>query len=500
MNFTPTIGLEIHAGLKTKSKMFCPCKNDPDEKRPNVNVCPICLGHPGTLPVANREAIYKILKLGTALGAKIADESRFDRKNYFYPDLPKGYQISQYQHPLVREGVLELPFSKNKVRITRIHLEEDAARSVHEKGATLIDYNRAGVPLMELVTEPDMHSAGEAREFAEELQLILRYLEVSDADMEKGLMRVEANVSIKESGNMSQELGTKVEVKNINSFRNVERAIEYEIKRQSELLEKGERVKQETRGWDDPHQKTVSQRSKEEAHDYRYFPEPDLPPMKLSEIPEFSRQALHSELSELPNQKRTRFQKEYGLSGEKLEIFIRDKTLADFFEQAVSEADAWTDKVSREKLIELSVNYITSDLLGLLSAKGGSASGGKEKSFLISDVKITPENFGELMKMAAVGEISSRGAKDILRIMALEGGDPSDIAGSQGLLISSDEAALEEIVKAVISANKKAVDDYKNGKEASLQFLIGQAMRQAKAQKLGANPQTLREIFQNLLK
>ncbi|MBI2024467.1 Asp-tRNA(Asn)/Glu-tRNA(Gln) amidotransferase subunit GatB [Candidatus Giovannonibacteria bacterium] len=484
-DYKPTIGLEIHAELKTATKMFCSCKNDPDERHPNINVCPVCLAHPGTLPVANKEAIHKVLKFGAAIGAELADESRFDRKNYFYPDLPKGYQISQFLHPLVREGVLELPSGK-KVRITRVHLEEDAARNAHEGGATLVDFNRAGVPLMELVTEPDMNSAAEAKEFAQELQLILKYLDVSDADMEKGLMRVEANISISKD----KKLGTKVEVKNINSFRAVEKAIEFEVGRQAKLLEKGERVTQETRGWDDVHQKTVSQRSKEEAHDYRYFPEPDLPPMKISEVPEFSFENLTSELPELPSQKRERFRKEYGVAGEKLEIFVRDRKLSQFFEEAISEGNRWSDESDPNKIKDLTLNYITSDLVGLLN----------EKELPMTDLKVTPENFGELIKMAAKGEISSRGAKDILRKMAEGGEDPHEIAGREGLMISPDNGAIDSIVKNVINANTKAAEDYKKGKEASLQFLIGQAMREAKQQKIGANPEILKEIFLTQLK
>ena len=497
MAYQATIGLEVHVELKTKTKMFCGCLNDPLEKHPNTNICPICLGHPGTLPVANKEAIKHVLRLGAALGAKLADESRFDRKNYFYPDLPKGYQISQYKNPLVKEGILELPFSGKKIRITRVHLEEDAARSVHDDNnkATLIDFNRSGVPLMELVTEPDISSAKEAREFAEELQLILRYLGISDADMEKGQMRVEANISIAEAvkpplGGLTAKLGTKVEIKNINSFRNVERAIEFEIERQSKLLGKGEKVKQETRGWNDVKEITVSQRSKEEAHDYRYFPEPDLPPLKLSEVAEFNPEILKDELPELPGQKRVRFRKEYGLDGEKLEVFTRDRKLSEFFEAAVSEVERWSEKIEPKKLIELSANYITSDLLGLL----------KEKELPIEEMRITPENFGELMKMAAGGEISSRGAKDILRIMIETGEDPSDIAEKEGFLISSDANALEGIVKNIIARNQKAVEDYKKGKEASLQFLIGQAMREAKAKKIGASPGILKELFEKILR
>ncbi|OGF91001.1 glutaminyl-tRNA synthase (glutamine-hydrolyzing) subunit B [Candidatus Giovannonibacteria bacterium RIFCSPLOWO2_02_FULL_45_14] len=486
MAYKPTIGLEIHAELATNTKMFCSCKNDPDERHPNINICPVCLGHPGTLPVPNKEAIHKVLKFGAAIGASIADESRFDRKNYFYPDLPKGYQISQFPYPLVREGILELPFSGKKIRITRAHIEEDAARSAHEGKATLVDYNRAGVPLMELVTEPDLNSAGEAREFAEELQLILRYLGVSDADMEKGQMRVEANISVSPDAN----LGTKVEVKNINSFRAVEKAIEFEIARQGKLLDEGKKLKQETRGWDDAHQKTVAQRSKEEAHDYRYFPEPDIPPMKLSEVAEFSFSALTHELPELPNKKRVRFRKEFNIDGEKLEIFVRNKRFAEFFEEAVSEGNRWNNEANPKKITELSVNYLTSDLMGIL----------KSKEISLEDTKITPENFGELMKMILQGEISSRGAKDILAIMVASGESPAEIAKREGVLQTGDSGELENIARAILASYDEAVRDYKKGKEASLQFLVGQAMREAKQQKIGANPAILKEIFLQLLK
>ena len=486
MAYIPTIGLEIHAELKTSSKMFCSCKNDPDEKKPNVNVCPICLGHPGTLPVINRDAVLKVLRLGAALDAKLADESRFDRKNYFYPDLPKGYQISQYQFPLVKKGVLEIP-TGSKIRITRVHLEEDAARTVHdERGSSLIDYNRAGVPLMELVTEPDLSTAKNSREFAEELQIILKYLGISDADMEKGQMRVEANVSVSPELNV---LGTKVEVKNINSFRAVEKAIDFEIKRQSELLDGGEKVKQETRGWDDVQNITRSQRSKEEAHDYRYFPEPDLPPLDLREIPEFNLEALKSNLPELPGQKRIRLKKEYGIAGSKLEIFIQDKSLSEFFEAVVSEFEELLKAEPKEKLIGLVVNYMTSDLLGLL----------KEKGETIAKTEVTPENFAELMGMLYKEELSSRGAKDILKQMidapGGEANDPHKIAEREGFMQTMDEGTLGDIVENVLAANEKAAADYKKGNGASLQFLIGQAMREAKRRKIGANPQILSEII-----
>ena len=297
MDYKPTIGLEIHAELKTRTKMFCDSLNDPDEKHPNVNVCPVCLGHPGTLPAANKQAIEHVIKVGLALGGKINPVSKFDRKNYFYPDLPKGYQISQYDEPLVLGGDLL------GVRIRRIHLEEDTGRLLHESSpsagsgrpASLVDFNRAGVPLMELVTEPDIKSANEAINFSKELQLIFRYLGVSEANMEKGELRVEANVSLNK--------GTKVELKNINSFAAVRGAIAYELKRQSEVLESGGKVEQETRGWDDGKKKTVSQRTKEEAHDYRYFPEPDLPPFETNV---FGIENLKISIPELPKEKRTR--------------------------------------------------------------------------------------------------------------------------------------------------------------------------------------------------
>jgi len=327
MLYQPTIGLEIHTELKTNSKMFCSCKNDSQETEPNVNICPICLGHPGTLPVINKEAVNKVIKTGLALNCKIASVSRFERKNYFYPDLPKGYQISQYALPLCQNGFLQV--GNRKIRIERIHLEEDTARLVHEKDGSLLDFNRAGVPLMELVTEPDIVSAKEAYNFAKEFQLILRYLGVSDADMEKGQMRVEANISLlPQIGNSRQEarkLGTKVEIKNLNSFRVVKKAIEYEIKRQAKVLEAGEQVIQETRGWDKKKQITVSQRSKEEAHDYRYFPEPDLPLLQFDEL---FIQNIRASIPELPQQKRERFKTEYDLREKEIEVFVCQKDLS----------------------------------------------------------------------------------------------------------------------------------------------------------------------------
>src|ERR1035437_5434528 len=310
-----TIGLEIHAELKTQTKMFCGCLNAPDEKNPNANICPVCMGYPGTLPVINKSAVKKVLLVGVALGGELSDFTEFDRKNYFYPDIPKGYQISQYKYPLVSGGEL------SGVKLTRIHLEEDTARSSHDTpGISLVDYNRAGVPLLELVTEPVIHSAGEVSKFAQELQLLLQYLNVSDANMEKGEMRVEVNISISKT----DTFGTKVEVKNINSFKAASKAVEYEFERQKSLLLKGEKVVQETRGFDENKGVTFSQRSKESAHDYRYFPEPDLPKLVLSEISEFATAKLKSELPELPWNKRNRYTKDFKIKSEDIEFYINN--------------------------------------------------------------------------------------------------------------------------------------------------------------------------------
>jgi len=485
MKYEPTIGLEIHVELKTKTKMFCASLNDPDEKRPNVNVCPVCMGHPGTLPVINQEAVRYVLMCGKALNGKLADYSQFDRKNYFYPDLPKGYQISQYKHPLVLGGELEVEIKnqKSKIKITRIHLEEDTGRLVHAKDETssLVDFNRAGVPLMELVTEPDINSGEQARKFAEELRLILRYLDISDADMEKGQMRVEVNISLSQISNLpageaglkSKKLGTKVEVKNLNSFRSVERAVEYEIKRQTAVLEAGEKVIHETRGWDEDKQKTFSQREKEMAHDYRYFPEPDLPPLKISELD------FDLSLPELPKEKRKKFKDKYGLKDEQIEIFIRDIATGKFFESVISHLDI-------ECPSAMAANYITSDLSGLMINGGIS----------VDNLKINPEMFAKLVAMADKGDISSRGAKDVLKIMFEEGGDPEKIVKEKGLTQTSDDSFLKNIVEDVVKNNSVAVGEYKNGKENALQFLVGQGMKLSKGK---ANPGALQKMLKEKL-
>ncbi|MBT3282634.1 Asp-tRNA(Asn)/Glu-tRNA(Gln) amidotransferase subunit GatB [bacterium] len=473
--YIPTIGLEIHAELKTKTKMFCSSKNDPNEEKANINICPICMGHPGTLPVINREAVKHVLTVGTAISGKLADFTEFDRKNYFYPDIPKGYQISQYKYPLVSGGSLA------GVEITRVHLEEDTAKSTHHANYSLIDFNRAGVPLMELVTEPVVKDAQQASQFAKELQILLRTLQVGEANMEKGEMRVEANISVMREGD--NQFGTKVEVKNLNSFKVVEKAIEYEIKRQSKLLDEGGEVIQETRGWDEAKQETFSQRIKEGSADYRYFPDPDLPKLHISKIEEFSGENLKNILPELPWEKRERYKSQYDIKEEDADMFVRDEFLAKLFD-AVAE-----QFVGGNMLIKTASNYITSDIAGLVKQGGG-------KSDKLHE-NISAENFAQLMSMVHGNEISSRGAKDILKEMYENGGVPKEIAEKKNLFQKSDEGELKQIIEKIIEENEKVVTEYKNGKEAGLQFLIGQGMRATQG---SANPEVLKKLFENLLK
>lgn len=470
MSYKLTVGLEVHAELKTKTKMFCNSANNPDETRPNVNICPVCVAHPGTLPVINKQAVHHVLRVGTALRSTIADFTEFDRKNYFYPDIPKGYQISQYKYPLVSGGTL------NGIAIERVHLEEDTASSSHEGGeGSLVDYNRAGVPLMELVTKPVIHSAEEASAFARELQLLLRTLGVSDANMEKGEMRVEANISISKN----DTLGTKVEVKNLNSFRSVERAIAFEVERMTRILDGGPgEIVQETRGWDEAKQATFSQRKKESAHDYRYFPDPDLPKLKISEIPEFSKEALEATMPELPWEKRARLVREFGVRPENAEVFTSDKILGSIFEESVVATGG--DRPS----IALIENYITSDLVGLMKNSG--SLGG-----------VTGKTIAELVNMIKAGDLSSRGAKDTLAIMYAEGGKPREIAEKNNFIQKNDMEALKAIVAEVIAANEGVAAEYKSGKVALIQFFVGQGM---KASKGSGNPGILKALFEEALK
>jgi aspartyl-tRNA(Asn)/glutamyl-tRNA(Gln) amidotransferase subunit B len=490
IQYEPTIGMEIHVELKTNSKMFCSCVNNPDEEKPNKNICPVCMAHPGTLPVANKKAIEYVIKAGLALNCRVAEFSKFDRKNYFYPDLPKGYQISQYDQPLCEKGHLEI--NGRKIKITRIHLEEDTGKLVHPKGAgySLVDFNRAGVPLMELVTEPDIKNSTEAKKFCRQFQLTMRYLGISDADMEKGHMRCEANISVKPEGRA--EFGTKVEIKNLNSFKAVERSIEYEIKRQTEVLDEGGKIIQETRGWDSGRQKTYSQRIKEEAHDYRYFPDPDLSPLDLTKrAGVFDVEKIKNSLPELPLQKKNRFINEYQVAENNAETLVGNLDLANYFEQIISELGDWmkNEKINeseKNKLVKLTVNYLLTEFQKLCS----------ENNILIKDCKITPENFAELMIIIRQGKISSSAAQAVLKEMFSTGGDPSHLIKEKGLEQVSDEGEIEKVIEQAIKNSPRSVKDYKSGKEAALKFLIGQVMRESKGK---ANPGMAGEMLKEKL-
>ncbi len=456
-----TIGLEVHAELKTKTKMFCDSMNDPHESVPNTHICVVCMGHPGTLPVINEEAVKFVCMVGSSVGGEVADYTEFDRKNYFYPDIPKGYQISQYAHPLVTGGSLD------GISITRIHLEEDTARSLHDQGeGSIIDYNRAGVPLMELVTEPVIHDSKTAGNFARELQLLLRTLRVSDADMEKGQMRIEANVSV----SSDSSLGTKVEVKNLNSFKAVEDAIEYEIKRHCELLKNKGHITQETRGWDEAKGVTFTQRVKETAHDYRYFPDPDIPKLRLSLSPILS--SLDEMMPVLPSKKRIKY-KDIGLSIIQVETIISNIEVDSFFSKCLNSE-------SNNDVLKLLANYLTSDLLNSLSN--------------VSADEPNVEGFLSLMRLVLAEKITSRVAKDILKEIVFDFADPETLINERGLMKIDSENSILEIVKMIIARNPEVVEDVKSGKETALQFLVGQGMKDSKG---ATSPTKLLEVLRS---
>jgi len=510
MKYDIIIGLEIHAELKTKSKMFCSCDNDAEGKEPNMVVCPVCLGHPGTLPTANKQAIEWTILTGMALNCKINRLSKFDRKHYFYPDLPKGYQISQYDLPLVYGGHLEI--NGEIIGITRIHLEEDTGKLTHPSFAkategkpnakkySLADYNRAGTPLMELVTDPVIKSAEQAKKFCQRYQQILRYLEISNADMEKGEMRCEANVSAQERGKWKYEngeikaigdyeLNPKIELKNINSFKAVEKAIDYEIKRQIAALEEGEKLVQETRGWNENASRTVSQRTKETSADYRYFPEPDIPPLRVS--PEWIKE-IGARLVELPHNKKKRFMEQYDFDEETAEILVSDKNLSNYAEQVISELRAWIDSSGddwerqKTKLAKTAANWLIHELFKHL----------REDKLTVSDIKITPENFAELVSLVHQGKINSSAGTAILEKMYKNGGDPTQLMADMGLEQIDDEAELEKTIRQILEKNEKQVEEYKAGKENILQFFVGQTMAATKGK---ANPKTVQKILKKLL-
>ncbi len=474
LEFEPVIGLEVHAELETESKMFCACPVvDPTQADANVAVCPVCSGMPGVLPVVNQRAVEYALRVALALECEIALTSIFARKNYFYPDLPKGYQISQYKQPLALNGKLPILTSEGErtIRIRRVHLEEDTGKLTHinrdQESYSLVDLNRAGVPLLEIVTEPDMHSADEVRACATTLRNMLRYLEVNSGDMQKGVMRIEPNVSVRHLG--AKELGTRVEVKNLNSFRSLERSVAYEIQRQAERLRQGKRVNQETVGWDESQEVTFVQRVKEGEDDYRYFPEPDLPPLVID--PEWAEQ-IRAGLPELPLAKYHRFRKQYGLSDYDANLLVAEKVLADFFEQVVAAAPRATPKIV--------ANWIYGELFGLLNQAGENIDSGR----------ITPQSFAALVQMVILGEVTQRTGKEVLSEMFLTGKPASEIVLDRGLRQISDTELIANLVKRILNENPEQVSAYVSGKETIARWFFGQVMRDAKGQ---VNPQVVQK-------
>lgn len=500
MKYDIIIGLEIHAELNTKSKMFCSCPNRPFTDKPNINVCPVCLGHPGTLPVPNKRAIDLVLMTGMALGSKINRLSKFDRKNYFYPDLPKGYQISQYDLPFCYEGFLKI--ESDEIEITRIHLEEDTGKSIHKKDKdySLIDFNRAGAPLLELVTEPTIKDAKQAKQFCQEFRQILRYIGASNANMEKGEMRCEVNISLQEKGKWQYKdkmikaidnysLNNKVEIKNLNSFKSVEKAIEFETKRQAKLIDKGQFIEAETRGFDEKKGETVSQRKKESSADYRYFPEPDIPPINIDDNWLMS---TKQELPEMPKAKVNRFVRQFALTEETAKTIATERDLADWYESAVSELGAWIkssgDSFDRQEkaLAKISANWLCSEILAYL----------KTNKINISNLPITQENFAELMFLIYKEKINSSAGQKVLNLMYTRNESPIKLVEELGLEQVDNKEELKKTIELVIQKNEKQVKEYKAGKTNLIQFFLGQVMAETKGK---ANPKKAMDILKEVL-
>lgn len=513
--YIPIIGMEVHVELSTKSKMFCSCPRTFEGDEANTNICEICLAHPGTLPVPNRAAIEATVLIGKALGCHIRELSKFDRKHYFYPDLPKGYQISQYDEPIAEKGRIDLQFILEEnvrptasIGITRAHLEEDTAKLYHDTaGNTLADFNRSGTPLVEIVTDPDFLTALEAKTFCQELQLILRTLGVSDADMELGHMRCEANISVQVPGSFeivegsiktlnNAQLNNKVELKNLNSFRAVEKGIEYEIQRQTRLLEENQTWPQETRGWNEDTGETYSQRAKESAKDYRYFPEPDIPPFSPLKI------AGDIHVPELPMNKRRRFHEEYGFSYGDAKFLTENKTWSNFAEDVMSELMSWlsdfkevkgktdeTHEENKSKITRLAGGWMTTKLVAIL----------KEKGLSLEDMQISPENFAEFIALVFTGRINSTSAQKLLLDMVESRVDidPTHLMEEKGYRNISDEKSLEVFVDQVISSYPAQVEQFRQGKDPVIKFLVGMAM---KASEGSADPMLLEKIFREKLK
>lgn len=474
MQYEPVIGLEIHARINSKTKMFCRCDNNIFSAEPNTHVCPICMGFPGMLPATNGEAVKKGIKAALALNCEIKEFSKFDRKSYFYPDLPKGFQISQYDKPISENGKVIIAFqdgSTKDIGVTRLHLEDDAGKLTHTSDGTLVDYNRSGTPLMEIVSEPDIRSVEEASLYARQIQKIVRYVNASDADMEKGQMRFDINVSIRPKG--EDKFGTRAEVKNLNSFKSLEKALEYEISRQIKVLEEGREVVQETRGWDDNKEITVSQRGKEEAADYRYFPEPDIPPLVITKE---KVEELRKEIPELSEAKVKRYIEELGLPQADARQIADSADLAEYYEKAV-EVSGSPKKTA---------NWILSELTAVLNSN----------SQTIKESSISAENLGKLVKLIEHGTITGKIAKDIFPEIYISDLDPEKFVEEKGLKVIDDTGELEKICRDVIDKNPNIVADFKGGKEKAIGGLVGQVMGATKG---SANPKTVNDILRKLL-
>ncbi len=475
MNYETVIGLEVHIQLKTRTKAFCGCVNEFGSKE-NTNICPVCLGLPGSLPVLNAEVLKHAAKVALAFNCTVSDFTKFDRKNYFYPDLPKNFQISQFDKPLSENGFLDIEVSggKKRIRIKRIHLEEDAGKLIHPDGASfsLVDFNRSGTPLLEIVSEPDIRSPEEAYQYLTDLKLIVRYLDVSDCDMEKGSLRCDANISLRPAG--ETKLGTKTELKNMNSFKAVKAALEYEIRRQARMLEKQERIIQETRLWDEKKQESFSMRSKEEAHDYRYFPEPDLPPFVF--FPEEIDELRHA-LAELPQTRLKRFVDTFGISVKDASVIISDKELADFFERCVA---LWNEP---KKIL----NWLIGPVFFEMNARSES----------IGSLGLDPEDLIKLIARVEDSTVSNLAAKEILSEMIKTKKGPDDIIKEKNLAQVSGSDELGSVIDAVINKNKKSVEDYLSGKENALMFLVGQVMKASGGK---ANPKVAKDMIAERLK
>ncbi|MFZ5912148.1 MAG: Asp-tRNA(Asn)/Glu-tRNA(Gln) amidotransferase subunit GatB [Chloroflexota bacterium] len=495
--YQPVIGLEVHAELRTQSKMFCSCPVvDSVSAPPNTAVCPVCAGMPGSLPVVNQMAVEYGLRVALALECAVNPVSVFARKNYFYPDLPKGYQISQYEQPLAEHGrlVIETASGEKTIRVRRVHLEEDTGKLTHVDGGdggeprpySLLDLNRAGVPLLEIVSEPDMRSVEEARAYAEALRAILRALEVNSGDMEKGVIRFEANISVRPMG--TDVLNTRVEIKNLNSFRALERASAFEIERQARLLEAGGTVEQETLGWDDATETTYSQRSKEDAHDYRYFPEPDLPPLSIADA---WLERIRANLPELPRARQRRFVEQYGLTGYDARLLTDEKAVADYFEQAVN-CKPRSPQRGNSASPKAIAHWMTGELFGLMNQADITASSPQG----VADLKVSPEALAELVGLVASGEINPSSGKAVLAEMFRSGKGAAELVTQRGLQQVSDAAFIGEIVRQVLDENPGEVASFKAGKGTVANWLFGQVMRKAAGK---ANPGVVRAELERQL-